>query len=110
MIDWNRVCELREEIGADDFLEVVEIFLEEVDEIVDRLASTPDPARFEEDLHFLKGSALNIGFSAFATSCAEGESKSANGAASTVDLPAILQCYRESRTRFLTQLETEAAA
>ena len=32
MIDWNRVAALREEVGAEDFDEVVELFLQEVDE------------------------------------------------------------------------------
>ncbi|WP_442970022.1 hypothetical protein [Roseovarius sp. ZX-A-9] len=31
MIDWSRVAELRSEIGAEDFDEVVELFLEEVE-------------------------------------------------------------------------------
>ena len=31
MIDWTRVSELRDEIGAEDFGDVVEIFLEEVE-------------------------------------------------------------------------------
>ena len=29
MIDWARVSELRDEVGAEDFDEVVELFLEE---------------------------------------------------------------------------------
>ena len=37
MIDWERVRELRSEIGADDFAEVVEMFLSEADEAVTRL-------------------------------------------------------------------------
>ena len=32
MIDWDRVQELREEVGAEEFAEVIELFLEEVDE------------------------------------------------------------------------------
>ena len=34
MIDWTRVSELRDEVGAEDFDEVVELFLEEVDEAI----------------------------------------------------------------------------
>ena len=30
MIDWQRVNELRDEVGAEDFEEVVDLFLEEV--------------------------------------------------------------------------------
>ena len=65
MIDWERVADLRSEVGEDDFFEVVDMFLEEVEEVIDRLTSSPEPARFEDDLHFLKGSALNLGFRHF---------------------------------------------
>ena len=34
MIDWARVSELRDEVGEGDFDEVVELFLEEVDEAI----------------------------------------------------------------------------
>ena len=55
MISWERVNELRNEIGAEDFQEVVELFLEEVEEVIERLRQTPDPTSYEADLHFLKG-------------------------------------------------------
>ena len=41
MIDWTRVDELRNEVGNDDFLEVAELFLEEVDEVISRLTDAP---------------------------------------------------------------------
>jgi len=62
MIDWNRVDELRTEVGPEDFIEVVDLFLEEVDEIIDRFRNGAQEENLEETLHFLKGSALNIGF------------------------------------------------
>lgn len=34
MIDWNRAAELREEVGAEDFSEVVDLFLEECDDAI----------------------------------------------------------------------------
>ena len=37
MIDWARVRELKDEVGADAFDEVVELFLEEVEEVIVRL-------------------------------------------------------------------------
>lgn len=110
MIDWHRVDELRNEIGAEDFAEVVELFLEEVDEIVERLATAPDPVRFEEDLHFLKGSALNLGFRAFAALCADGETKAASGIQGAVDLACVLDSYHDSRAQFIAQLVADRAA
>ena len=40
MIDWGRVKDLRSEIGAEDFSDVVALFLEEADEVIARTAST----------------------------------------------------------------------
>ncbi|QLQ20348.1 MAG: Hpt domain-containing protein [Exiguobacterium profundum] len=71
MIDWLRMSELRDEIGQDGFDEVVDVFLEEADEVLARLIQDPLPT--QEDLHFLKGSALNLGFVAVAQLCQEGE-------------------------------------
>ena len=101
MISWERVNELRNEIGAEDFQEVVELFLEEVEEVIERLRQTPNPTSYEADLHFLKGCALNLGFQAFCTLCAIGEKKARDGAADTVDLPAILSIYDKSRREFV---------
>ena len=110
MIDWGRVNQLRDEIGAEDFREVVDMFLEEVDEIVERLCTSPDPSRYEEDLHFLKGSALNLGFRQFSALCAEGEQKSAAGEADTVGLGPVIACYQDSKALFLPQIEAGQAA
>jgi HPt (histidine-containing phosphotransfer) domain-containing protein len=110
MIDWDRVHELRAEIGADEFDEVVELFLEEVEGVVSRLRDAPDPARFEEDLHFLKGSALNLGFADLGRLCQAGESAAAAGRAGSVDLAPVLACYDASRGVFLAGLAAGLAA
>ncbi len=95
MIDWSRVDELRDEIGAEDFTEVVTLFLEETDEAI---AALPGGTRLPEALHFLKGSATTLGFRRFAGLCQAGER------ATEVDLDALLHCYRASRAEFLARL------
>ena len=110
MIDWTRVTALRDEVGAEDFEEVVELFIEEVDEIVARLRDTPDPATYEEDMHFLKGSALNLGFSEFAALCEAGEQAAAGGHADGIDVGAVLASYDASRNAFLSERATHLAA
>ena len=110
MINWQRVDELREEIGAEDFLEVVELFLEEVQEVIDRLRESPDPARFEEDMHFLKGSAVNLGFQNFADLCAAGEKNAAAGQTALVDATVVIGSYDASRRQFLAELDARVAA
>ena len=104
MIDWDRVTVLRDEVGAEDFDEVVELFLEEVEEVTTRLSTSPIETTMEDDLHFLKGSALSLGFREFSDLCQTGETLSANGASCQVDLPRILASYAASKQKFLTEL------
>ena len=77
MIDWERVAELRSEIGAEGFAEVVELFLDEVEAMVMAMGKTP--GKLEDELHFLKGSALNLGFRTFSAQCQKGETLAASG-------------------------------
>lgn len=110
MIDWNRVTELRDEIGAEDFGEVVEIFLEEVEEEIAKLRGPVDHGNLESTLHFLKGSALNLGFENFSGLCQQGESAAAAGNGQSIDVPAIVDCYDISKAEFLNALSSLNAA
>ncbi|WP_068116123.1 Hpt domain-containing protein [Tropicimonas marinistellae] len=110
MIDWKRVSELRSEIGAPEFDEVVELFLDEVECLLDRMRTTPKPELIEEDLHFLKGCAVNLGFSDFATLCLQGETMSAAGKPESVDLEQVFASYESSRTVFLAGVAAGLAA
>lgn len=104
MIDWNRVNELRDEVGIEDFGEVVEIFLEEVDEVIARLRSNELASSLEEELHFLKGCCLNLGFAKFSSLCSDGEKAASSGHAETVNVFEIVTAYDLSRTNFVDQL------
>jgi len=104
MIDWNRVAELRDEIGPDDFGEVVELFLEEVDEVVARLEGGVAKDQFEPELHFIKGSALNLGFSQLSTLCADGEKRAAQGTFQPDEVGNVVSAYKGSRAEFLKEL------
>ena len=109
MINWSRVRALREEVGTEDFDEIVDLFLEEVQEVIERLASAPDMTLLEDDMHFLKGCALSLGFDVFSDLCQSGEKVSMQGSAADVDLPAILQCYADSKRLFLADMPTSLA-
>ena len=108
MIDWNRVEELRQEVGADAFEEVVAIFLEEVDETMARLSPNANSAEMQDDLHFLKGSALSLGFQCMADLCQTGEAAVREGKA--YDLPALQQMYQNSRHVFISGLGQKLSA
>ena len=51
----------------------------------------------EADLHFLKGAALNLGFSEFAALCQDGERRAALGEGG-LDITAVKDCYALSKT------------
>ena len=105
MIDWKRVSELRDEIGPEDFGEVVELFLDEVEAEIGNLRRSVVEEALESQLHFLKGSALNLGFSDFSKRCQHGETAAANGQQDQIDLPEILGSYDASKIEFLATLD-----
>lgn len=106
MIDWTRVRELREEIGQEAFSEVVTVFIEEVEEVIARLRADPaDRSRLIEDLHFLKGSALNLGFGDLGDLCTAYETRLARAEpVSPADVLALLDCHDSSMQMFRTAL------
>lgn len=66
MIDWTRVEELKSDVGADEFDEVVELFFMEVETAIEAL---PDATDRDAALHFIKGCALNLGLVDLAALC-----------------------------------------
>lgn len=110
MIDWDRVAELRDEIGPDDFDEIVDAFLTEVEGTLAELPDTAGkPPEIEAKLHYLKGSALNLGFNTLSDLCQTGETAAKHGSAD-IDLDAVAAVYRDSRDIFLRELPSRYAA
>ena len=98
MIDWQRVNELRDEVGNDDFPEIVTVFLDEVDEVIARITIRIT----QEDMHFLKGSAWTLGFSDTGTLCREGEDMMKGRLPKTPALEPILTAFHAERAELLT--------
>lgn len=109
MIDWKRVEELREEIGADGFVEVADMFLDEAEGAVRALVGGLPTGEIEGQLHFLKGSALNLGLSELAAICQEGERKAATGQGAEVDVAKVAAIYQASRASLLGGLSVDQA-
>jgi HPt (histidine-containing phosphotransfer) domain-containing protein len=103
VIDWERVAELREEVGEEDFAEVVDLFLDEVESALDRLKRTAPPA-LEGELHFVKGSAMTLGFQDLAEICRLGERSAAEARFDAIDIPAVLNVYAQSKAEFMDLL------
>ena len=107
MINWERVSELREEVGAEDFDEVVELFLTEVDEEIGALSEDTPRDGLAEKLHFLKGSALSLGFTEFSGLCQTVETALTKDPASSFDLQGLHAIYATSRSTFLNDLPNQ---
>lgn len=85
-------------------MKLVDLFFEEVEETISRLRAAENLKQLEQDLHFLKGSATNLGFSTFSELCQDGERVSASGHAKDVDVPAIIEEFEKSKKVFLVTL------
>ena len=101
MIDWERVTELREEVGAEEFAEVVDLFLDEVETTLARLGEAP--GQLEDELHFLKGSAWNLGFREVGALCQDGERQCAAGRGGSVEIGAVRDSYARSKQAFMAR-------
>ncbi|MBA3911719.1 MAG: histidine kinase [Rhodobacter sp.] len=110
MIDWKRVEELRGEIGDDGFAEVADMFLEEAEQAVQTLVAGLPADEVEGQLHFLKGSALNLGLADLAAICQDGERKAAAGYGAMVDTARVAAVYLSSRALLLAGLARGNAA
>jgi len=96
MLDRTRIATLKEEIGEDDFAEVLEMFIDEMTMQIEAI-NTSDPAQLTADLHALKGSASNVGFSQFAALCAEAENGVRNGSMPHSLSSKLGDCFAASR-------------
>lgn len=100
MINAARIQELRDEVGEDDLIEVIELFCEEVEEVLETLDSTA-PDQMPAQLHFLKGSALNIGLDAVSDLCKSEELRLKSDPAAPADIGAIRSAYVASKDALL---------
>lgn len=101
MIDWVRLDELRSEVGEEAFDEVLELFLDEVDEAMGRLEADADPEDLSADLHFVRGSALNLGLRDFCKLCQMCEQQLAQG--QDVDLGPLHDSYERAKAVLLSR-------
>lgn len=109
MIDWTRVEMLREEVGAEEFSEVVDLFLNEVDAALQKMKIATSFETLEADMHFLKGCALSLGFQQMSELCQAGETASALGNQQAINLTDLFVCYERSRVHFLCELDRKFA-
>lgn len=110
MIDWAQVTALRDQVGAGEMDEVIELFIEEVEEVTARIRHDAQAENLEHDLHFLKSCALNLGFADFAYLCQQGEVMARQGRADQVDIALLLHSYDISKQCFMAEKNEKLAA
>lgn len=88
LVDWARVRELQGEIGDDGFADVVQLFLTESDGVIAQIATNRRAS--DDELHFLRGAALNLGFTDLAICCQPG-----------ADMARLASLYADSKAALL---------
>ncbi|MCV6594409.1 MAG: Hpt domain-containing protein [Silicimonas sp.] len=96
MINNARIEELKEEVGEEDLAEVIELFCEEVEEVLEGLDRVT-AGEMAAQLHFLKGSALNIGLEAVSELCKTEEARLKADPTQMPDITAIRSTYAASK-------------
>ena len=97
MIDWDRILELQAEVGEEAIVEVIGIFLEEMGEGLDALTGLSDPRDIADKLHFLKGSAQNIGLTVTTDLCQRLEAEIRVDPSVRPDMPALRASLDDAR-------------
>ena len=103
MINWNQVHSLKQDVGDEDFDEVLALFFEEVEEAIRRLRQPVETARLADELHFLKGAAMNLGFQSLSDCCRSGEEAVQQGKADSIDPRQFEVIYASAKQCFLAE-------
>lgn len=100
MLNQGRIDELKAEVGEDGFAEVVELFCAEVEEVLGELREIGS-GELGAKLHFLKGSAFNLGLDAVGNLCMKEEMRLKNDPGASADVDSIQSLYHQSRAQLL---------
>ena len=109
MIDWEQVATLQTAVGRDDFSTIMCVFFKEVEEANAQLTMGVTTDQFRDILHFVKGSALSVGFVELSEQCAQAEGNFAGSQQITSFWKEILTSYEKSKEHFLLNTETCSA-
>ncbi len=102
MIDWNRVIELREELGPGELSPIIDMFLGEIEARLFALDSRTQ--HLAEDLHLLRDLALGIGFTDFCAQCLRAEQQLARGDQTALAPAALRASFGHTKQLFLRDL------
>lgn len=105
-VDWDRLNELKADIGEEDFADVAMLFVTELQETLSTLTSDRAAAN---DFHFLRGSAANLGLDALVAACEAAENACVAGTTPDVDaVRAAFDCALAEMAKELPDLAIAA--
>lgn len=104
MIDWERVLEMRGDVGDAEFRPILELFLDEIETVVFRLPGN-DRAQTVADFHFLTGCARSLGFRRFSQVCEGLEALAERQALPQGYIDDALTVYADSKRLFVRDLD-----
>lgn len=110
MIDWAQARQLEKDVGKEEMAEVVELFLAEVDEAMEKLQSAYDEMPAEDrstSFHFLKGCASNLGFKSFGDQCSLGEEVTKTGGIPNFQISDLATTYAASKKQFMDDYDAK---
>ena len=99
-VDWDRINELRADIGEEDFADVALLFVSELHEAFEGLLSNPGAAT-DAEFHFLRGGAANLGFQAVVDACDVAERTYLSGG--TPDVGAVHRAFKAAMAEITVQ-------
>ncbi|MBQ0716132.1 MAG: Hpt domain-containing protein [Sulfitobacter litoralis] len=103
LIDWEQITLLNDAVGPNAFEEIIVVFFLEVEEAKYKLRDSRPTKTTRDTLHFVKGSALSLGFIAFSEYCLRAEKELALGNPMQPVLEDLFMIYEESKLQFSTR-------
>lgn len=104
MINWNRINDLTNDIGAENIDEVIEVFLEEVEDVLATLKADCSMNDLRHARHFLRGSAMNLGFDELGKLCTSEDPAGFTNVETAAFIGKMKSVYDASKTEFLSGL------
>lgn len=102
MIDWQHIKELEADLGADAFPDLVVVFLDEISEAVQAIEPPATPS--EAQMHFLKGTALTLGFTDLGNRASDAETTLRNDPNAKLDLDELQSAYQSELAEFKARM------
>ena len=105
LINWSRIEALKEDVGREDVKEVIDLFINEIQQVIDKIPAQMEAENIADDLHFLKGSALSLGFQELSCVCQTGYEAFSKTPRGAFEIDNVRACFETSKAEFDAKLD-----